>query len=448
MAIKTKAQQPLEVAVIGGGVVGLALVTGLLYRGVSVKVYEKSSSFRPVGAGIGFTPNAMRALGMLHPKALEAQQKVATANGDPDDPNDWIRYLDAYHHNSEEDEEVTIFKLYCGRRGFEGCVRADFMNELLKIIPDGIIEFGKSLENIIDRGDDEKVLMQFRDGTTAEADIVIGCDGIKSEVRKIILGKNHLAAEPSYNHQYALRGLVPMDKAIAALGEYKGRNRHMHLGPGSYVATVPVALGKAINLVAFIQDPDEWPDTTQLTAPADKEKVLQAFNDFGRPVRNLIRTVVDTSPRLDKWGIFDCVDRQSPTFTKGRVCIAGDAAHAASPHHGAGAGMGMEDNLVLAVLLAEVATSEEGQDNRAASIRAALTAYSNVRLERTQWVAESSRTIGELLEWRYPPTMSDWEKCEAELTWRSHKIWHHDQEAMLRTAQADYERILHRTIDT
>ena len=170
MAVGTEAEQPLEVAIIGGGVVGLAFVLGLLYRGVRVKVYEKSSSFRPIGAGIGFTPNAMRALGMLHPKALEAQQKVATANGDPDNPNDWIKYLDAYHHSSEEDEEETIFKLYCGRRGFEGCVRAAYMDELLKIIPDGVVEFGKSIENIVDQGDDKKVLMTFRDGSTAEAD--------------------------------------------------------------------------------------------------------------------------------------------------------------------------------------------------------------------------------------------------------------------------------------
>ena len=233
-----------------------------------------------------------------------------------------------------------------------------------------------------------------------------------------------------------------MDKAIAALGEYKGLNRHMHLGPGSYVATVPVALGKAVNLVAFIQDRDEWPDTTQLTAPADKEKILEAFKDFGRPVRNLIQSVVDSSPKLDKWGIFDCVDKPCPTFSKGRICIAGDAAHAAAPHHGAGAGMGIEDNLVLAALLAEVASSTKGAD-RAAAIRAAFTAYSNIRMERTQWVAESSRVIGELLEWRYPPTMDDWEKCEAELSWRSHRIWDYDHHSMLRLAKADYERLLH-----
>jgi salicylate hydroxylase len=230
-----------------------------------------------------------------------------------------------------------------------------------------------------------------------------------------------------------------MGKAIEALGEYKALNRHMHLGPGGYMATVPIALGKMINVVAFIQDPDEWPDTAQLTAPANAEQVLRAFKDFGKPVRNLIQTVVEMSPRLDKWGIFDSVDWPTPTFAKGRICIAGDAAHASSPHHGAGAGMGIEDNLVLASLLAEVASSTA---DRAAAIRAAFTAYSDIRKERTQWVAESSRVIGELLEWRYPATLRDWEKCRSELTWRSHRIWRFDQEAMLCDVKVDFERLL------
>lgn len=82
--------------------------------------------------------------------------------------------------------------------------------------------------------------------------------------------------------------------------------------------------------------------------------------------------------------------------------------------------------------------------DRVTAIRAAFTAYSNIRMDRTQWVAESSRVIGELLEWRYSylPTMNDWEKCEAELTWRPHRIWNYDHHSMLQLAKPDYERLL------
>jgi salicylate hydroxylase len=254
------------------------------------------------------------------------------------------------------------------------------------------------------------------------------------------LGENHPAAEPSYSHEYALRDVVPMDKAIEVLGDFKARNRHMHLGPGAHVVTVPIAHGKMINVVALIEDQSDWPDPTQLTMKGDGQEALEAYKDFGAPVRNLIKAMIERSPKPDKWGIFDSVDNPTPTFVKGRICIAGDAAHASSPHHGAGAGMGIEDDLVLSTLLANVASSTTS--NRAAAVRAALNAYSHVRKERSQWVAESSRVIGQVLEWRYPETMRDWEKCQAELTWRSHRIWHWDQQAMLREAQAEFEKLL------
>ncbi|OBT52516.1 hypothetical protein VE04_07896 [Pseudogymnoascus sp. 24MN13] len=424
------------VAVVGGGIVGLALVTGLLHRGVRVKLYEKTSAFRPIGAGIGFTPNTQQALQLLNPGAFAAQQKVTTANGDPKNPNDWLLYLDGYSSDVEE----LIFKLHAGYRGFEGCVRADFLDEMLKLIPPEIIQFNKSIVDIVDPGDGAKVQMHFKDGSTAQADVVVGCDGIKSRVRKLILGESHPAAEPSYNHQYALRDVVPMDQAIEILGDFKARNRHMHLGPGGHVVTVPIAHGKMINVVALIEDPSDWPDPTQLTRKGGGQKAIEAYKDFGAPVRNLIKAMIERNPTPDLWGIFDSVDNPTPTFAKGRVCIAGDAAHATSPHHGAGAGMGIEDDLVLATLLANVALFSKLK--RAAAVRAALNAYSHVRKERSQWVAESSRVIGQVLEWRYPETMRDWEKCQAELTWRSHRIWHWDQQAMLQEAQSAFQKLL------
>lgn len=160
-------ERPLEVAVIGGGIIGLALVTGLLHRGIHVTLYEKTSSFRPVGAGIGFTPNTLRALQLLHPRAFDAQQKTATANGDPKNPNDWLLYVDGYHG----DEEELLFKIYTGYRGFEACLRAHFMAELLEIIPSEVIKFNKNIEQVVDGGDDKRVLMHFGDGTSVEADV-------------------------------------------------------------------------------------------------------------------------------------------------------------------------------------------------------------------------------------------------------------------------------------
>ncbi|OCL02952.1 putative monooxygenase [Glonium stellatum] len=443
----TEFEQPIDIAIVGAGIVGLALSLGLNHRNFRVKIYEQSKAFGGFGGGIGFSPNAVRCMQLLHPQLVEAQRKTATSSGDPKNPNDWMVYIDGYHHNSadpNDTEEKELFRLYTGRRGFEGCVRAQFQDELINLLPPDIIEFGKRLERVVDRGDDEKLVLHFQDGDTAEADAVIGCDGIKSRVRKLILGEDHPAALPSYNHQYALRGLVPMDRAIKALGEYKARNRHIHLGPGAYVITIPVAHGAMVNVVAFVTDPQDWSPTDKLTAPANKTEAIEAFANFGPAVKGIIGAITENSKMLDKWAIFDSFENPAPTYARGRVCIAGDAAHASAPHHGAGAGCGIEDDLALASLLVNVSATlnERGKTKKAAALRAAFTAYSNTRIERTQWLVRSSRFLGEALVWRNPKTLRDFDKCSEELTWRSHKIWDFDEQAMLRDLVEEYEQQL------
>ena len=256
-----------------------------------------------------------------------------------------------------------------------------------------------------------------------------------------MFGVDHPCVEPGYNNQYALRGLIPMSRAVEALGEYKAHNRHMHLGPGSHVVTIPVALGKMVNIVAFIPDHDKWSNgSSKLTAVADKEEVVKAFSHFGAPVRGIIQALVETSPTLNKWAIFDMYENPAPTYAKGRICLSGDAAHASSPHHGAGVGMGIEDNLALCTVLDEgLASVSRGEATHGSAVRAAWTAFDLTRRERTQWLVSSSRVIGEVLEWRYEDSMDDFDKCLQELTWRSHKIWNFDEKAMVQSSIAEYK---------
>jgi salicylate hydroxylase len=88
--------------------------------------------------------------------------------------------------------------------------------------------FGKRLKNI--EGDtDGKLKMTFEDGSAAKADAVIGSDGIKSKVRRIMFGEDHPCANPVFTQKYAYRGLVPMHKAIEAVGEERALNACMHV---------------------------------------------------------------------------------------------------------------------------------------------------------------------------------------------------------------------------
>jgi salicylate hydroxylase len=72
--------------------------------------------------------------------------------------------------------------------------RARFLNEMVKLLPKDIARFGKRLVSIEDRGDEGGMQLKFRDGTVATHTAVIGCDGIKSETRKYILGRDNPAA--------------------------------------------------------------------------------------------------------------------------------------------------------------------------------------------------------------------------------------------------------------
>ena len=107
--------------------------------------------------------------------------------------------------------------------------RAHFLDELVKSVPAKRAHFNKRLESIEDiRG--KPVVLRFKDGTTASADAIIGCDGLHSHVREYLLGKD--AAQPVFAGSVAYRGLVPMDAAVEKIGAEYAQNSKMLVGPG------------------------------------------------------------------------------------------------------------------------------------------------------------------------------------------------------------------------
>jgi salicylate hydroxylase len=164
-------EEPIEVAIVGGGIIGLVLALGLLRRGIKVKVYEQARSLREIGAGVAFTANAIRCMNLIDPNIVAALRSVATSNGDPNNPNDYLQWVDGYNTNEESPgEEQVLFKLYAGTRGFEGCHRAHFLDALVKFVPEGLVEFRKRLDVIQDNRNGGKVELTFCDGTTFKAD--------------------------------------------------------------------------------------------------------------------------------------------------------------------------------------------------------------------------------------------------------------------------------------
>ena len=121
-------------------------------------------------------------------------------------------------------------------------------------------------------------------------------------------------------------------------------------------------------------------------------------------------------------------DNPVPSFYKGRICISGDAAHATSPHHGAGAGFCIEDSAVLAELLCHESV-KSGSD-----LEAVFSTFDECRRERTQWLVQSSRFIGDCYEWRAKGAGEDFGRIEREINERNSIIADVDVAEMCKAA--------------
>ncbi|KAI8691838.1 hypothetical protein LRP88_09101 [Fusarium phalaenopsidis] len=411
-----------NIAVVGGGIAGLTLAIALHHRGIPVKLYERASRFEEIGAGVSFTPNAVRAMEFCHPGVHEAFEKVCTRNSWPSKQKVWFDFVDG---TKDEGAGFTINSSL----GQNGVHRAHYLDELAKLFPEDQAVFGKCLDSITES--DGKVTMSFADGTTASADAVIGCDGIKSRVRQLVVGLDHPSAHPTYSYKYAYRGMVPMERAVEAVGEERARNATMHLGKGGHVLTFPVDNGRKLNIVAFHTSPTDWEDYSRTTSVASRQDALKDFAGYGSAVTGLLSL---TEEQLKVWAIFDLGDHPAPTFHKGRVCIAGDAAHATSPHHGAGAGFCIEDSAFLAELLSSVDSSRD--------LPSVFETFDECRRERSQWLVQSSRWIGDCYEWLADGIGSDMAKIESEINERNGIIANFDLEGEVAQAKVDLQKRL------
>ncbi|THC94145.1 hypothetical protein EYZ11_006394 [Aspergillus tanneri] len=434
-------QEILSVGIVGGGLIGIMLAAGLVRRGITVKVYEQARGFREIGAGMAFTANSVRCMELLDPAivhALRSSGAVPISIGDHQgEGRDCLRWVDGYSEPSK-----ILYQLDAGIRGFEACRRDQFLETLVKILPDGVVACGKRLEKIHENDLDDKVTLQFADGTFADFDCVIGADGIRSRVRQHLFGEGSPFSYPHYSHKFAFRGLVSMGNALSALGEFRARTLNMHVGPNAHLIHYPVANETMVNVAAFVSDPHEWSDKTSLVGPATRKEAMRCFADWNPCLRGLIGFLPEN---IDRWAMFDTYDYPAPFFSRDKICLVGDAAHAAVPHHGAGASIGVEDALCLATLLAEVWVSTRGKSStiRNQAVAAAFDTYDGIRRFRAQWFVDSSRRVCDLYqqpEWADAQRRLKAETCFEEIKDRSHKIWHFDWNNMLEEAIQTYRQ--------
>ena len=430
-------QKPQSIAIIGGGIGGLCLAIGFLKHNVPFHMYEAAPQFTEIGLGVGLGINARRSMTLIDPRIKKGYDKHATTNHDDFAKPLFFQFqmgMDAresgnqdYQPGGEKKHKPkagdAIFAPGGPGKGINMIHRARFLEELVKLVPEDCVTFGKKLTNVEEY--DGGVRFEFADGTSENASALIGCDGIKSKVRRSLYGREY---DPTFSGKYAYRGILPMDKAIGLLGEKMARNSQGWMGYGGHVLTMPVERGAALNIQAVHTSPDgQWHDPRWVIPMTDEDK----NRDFGNWCRE-VQGILSLMENPDRWGMFDH-GRPIPQLWQGRVCLMGDAAHASTPFQGGGAGMAIEDAYVLSGLLGRIRGSDE--------IPHVFEAYNHVRYPRDIKLMTTSRQAGDIYEFLDPNLGDDVEKIAENLTHRYDWIWDEDVEAELPQALKHFESV-------
>lgn len=339
------------VAVIGAGIAGLATATGLADAGIPVRVYEQAEALGEVGAGVSLAPNSLRVLDSFglteRLSEIESREPLRMA---------------FYNHEGvrSEDSEVDA-------RGARPIHRADLIDVLSWRLEPDALRLGARLV-AVDETDDGLVL-RFADGSTETAAAVIGADGIHSAVRPFVVD----SPEPVFSGMVAYRGLVPAER----LPDWPIHEAQLFTGPGRHFICFPVRRAKLLNFVAFVAADDEMRESW--SAPGDPAELAKEFAGWNESVRGLI----DRIDRTFRWGLYD--REPLPTWVRGRVALAGDAAHAMLPHVGQGGNQSIEDAAALVEVL---------RDRPPAEVASAFQEYDRARRERASYIQRFSRRLG------------------------------------------------------
>ncbi|KAE9369302.1 FAD/NAD(P)-binding domain-containing protein [Stipitochalara longipes BDJ] len=433
--MESSSSPPLSIAIIGAGIAGITLAIALSEHNptLSLTIYESRREFSEVSAGVGFGPNALKAMALISPKLVAAYDKVKTPNKWPEKDHLWydFRWADTGKLLMQVESE----------KGFAHCnaSRVHLLASFVDLVPRTVkVEFGKRVIDVqdFDVGLSEgtgKTRIRFEDGTDAFADAVVGCDGIRSACRRILLGENEESARAVYSGKYAYRKVVEMKKAVKAVGP-EVENRQMYLGHGRHVLTFAIRGGQMLNVVAFKDGGGVPWKQRQWVVPGSREALMKDFAGCGDTASKILELIDEP----EKWALFDHLP--APTYAKGNFCILGDAAHASTPHLGSGAGCAIEDVHLLSGLLTPSLI------NSASDIKYAFLAYDTLRRPRSQELVRKSREQGHMLELESNvPSLADgnqdaWQEyLEREMDVNPRWVWNADLESMLVQAKDVFE---------
>lgn len=336
-------------AIVGAGIGGLATARALNRKGFDVRVYEQARQLGEVGAGVALGANSMRLLDRL------GLQKPLQDYG----PR-WTQW-----RFSDSGGRVLTEQEMNGR--VLGMYRPDLIAMLSDGLPPGAVSTGRRCVGF--HQDADRAVVEFADGESAEADLVVAADGIHSVLQRHVVEPS----DPVFSGSIAYRGVIPADR----VPDYPSTVSTMSMGEGKHFLVFTLRGGRLVNFVGFVPSDDEMRESW--SAPGDPSILAQEFAGWDPMVQQII-SHVDTTFR---WGLYD--REPLSNWSNGRLTLLGDAAHPMLPHMGQGANQSIEDAVALATVL-------EGTDPT--DIPNAVLRYESLRRERAAQVQRNSRNGG------------------------------------------------------
>lgn len=344
-----------RIAIVGGGIAGLATAASLVERGFDPVVYEASEDLQSPDAGIWIPPNGMEVLARLGVAERVRERGVPLERTLVEDVTG-ATVFDIDLTETERKYGHTIVSAH----------REMLRSALLDPIPDSAVETGRRCRSI--EQDQSAATVEFADGTTASADVVVGADGIESDLRADLFPAVSLRESGQVCYVATTDGELPAslhrsDRAVWGRGKRFGFSA---LGNGESYWFAPITESL---------DPVGDGDPT--------ESLASCYANFPAPVGDLIagtdpervsRVEMRDAPPMDEW-------------SRGRVVLAGDAAHPTTPNLAQGGAQALEDGFALANCLDE-------RD----SYRRAFAAYEDRRLSRAETIVEQSRQRGKVAQ--------------------------------------------------
>ena len=362
----------LHIGIAGAGVGGLTAAIALRAQGHRVSVFEQSAQFGQVGADINLTPNVVRAL-----DGLGVGPGIRRTGARPTFriSRDW----DTSRETSRLPMGDTAEKLYGAPQ--LTIHRADLLDALLEAFPRENIRFGKRVKTL--QESDTGVTLRFEDGSEETVDVLIGADGIHSRVRTALFGEER----PRFTGVVSFRAVVPTER-VRGVPEIEAFTKWWGPTPQSQIVTFPLNLGRDTFIFATTGQ-DNWTEESW-TRPGDVNELRGFYKDFHADARALL----DACDTVLKSALYE--RDPLPQWSKGCMTLLGDACHPMLPFMAQGAGMAIEDAVVLGRCLKDVS-------NRAQAATA-LQRYEEVRKERTAKIQIGSRGN----QWMKTQGNADW----------------------------------------